>query len=215
MNPYQVLNVSPTASDDEIKKAYRNLAKKYHPDVNKSPDAEKKFKEVQAAYDEIVNIRKGNYSYSSKNSSDYYNFNDFFYSRTNNDSTYSTIYEYINNRRYREAMDLLNGISQKSAVWFYLSAICCYNLGDEVNARKYSKAAYDMEPTNFMYRNLYAQIHNTGFARSSFYTDSYSSNTSIFRGSMFKLVLRIVIINILLFMLFGRAGGLPLLFLFW
>ncbi len=48
---YEVLGVSKTASEDEIKKAYRSLAKKYHPDVSKEPNAEEKFKEVQKAYD--------------------------------------------------------------------------------------------------------------------------------------------------------------------
>ena len=48
---YEVLGVSKTASEDEIKKAYRSLARKYHPDVSTEPNAEEKFKEVQKAYD--------------------------------------------------------------------------------------------------------------------------------------------------------------------
>ena len=47
---YEVLGVSKTASQDEIKSAFRHLAKKYHPDVSKEPDAEAKFKEIQEAY---------------------------------------------------------------------------------------------------------------------------------------------------------------------
>lgn len=62
-DPYQVLGVSPTASDDEVKKAYRTLCKKYHPDANVGkPDAaqtEKKFMEVQQAYEEIMHRRQG------------------------------------------------------------------------------------------------------------------------------------------------------------
>jgi molecular chaperone DnaJ len=55
---YDILGVSKTATDDDIKKAYRNLAKKYHPDVSKEPNAEAKFKEVQEAYDQLSDPQK-------------------------------------------------------------------------------------------------------------------------------------------------------------
>ena len=48
---YEVLGVNKSASKDEIKSAYRKLAKQYHPDVNKDPDAPKKFEEVTEAYE--------------------------------------------------------------------------------------------------------------------------------------------------------------------
>ena len=57
-DPYKILGVSPDASDEEVKKAYRQLAKKYHPDVNKEAGAEERFKKIQNAYDTIMNMRK-------------------------------------------------------------------------------------------------------------------------------------------------------------
>ena len=55
-DPYRVLGLEPGASDDEVKAAYRGLAKKYHPDVNGgSPEAEAKMKEINAAYSQIMN----------------------------------------------------------------------------------------------------------------------------------------------------------------
>ncbi len=64
-NPYEVLGISPNASNDEVKKAYRDLSRKYHPDSyvdNPLADlAEEKFKEVQEAYDQIMKERDGGY----------------------------------------------------------------------------------------------------------------------------------------------------------
>ena len=71
-DPYQVLGVSPGASDDEVKKAYRNLSRRYHPDANvnnpNKAQAEEKFKQIQAAYDQIMKMRQqgtSGYSYGS------------------------------------------------------------------------------------------------------------------------------------------------------
>jgi len=47
---YEILGVSRNASNEELKSAFRTLARKYHPDVNKEPDAEEKFKEINEAY---------------------------------------------------------------------------------------------------------------------------------------------------------------------
>ena len=71
MDPYKVLGVSPSATDDEIKTAYRNLVKKYHPDRYANAPKEvqdqvsEKVKQINAAYDEIKRIRSGGGASSS------------------------------------------------------------------------------------------------------------------------------------------------------
>ena len=66
MDPYKVLGISSDATDEEVKKAYRELSRKYHPDANANNPlkdlAEEKFKEVQAAYSQIMDMRAKGYA---------------------------------------------------------------------------------------------------------------------------------------------------------
>ena len=77
-NPYEVLGVPQNASDEEIKKAYRKLSRKYHPDANinnpNKAQAEEKFKEIQQAYQQIMKEKEQGYSGSASGQGGYGDF---------------------------------------------------------------------------------------------------------------------------------------------
>lgn len=156
-NPYEVLGISPSASDDEVKKAYRELSRKYHPDSyanNPLSDlAEEKFKEVQEAYDQIMKQRENggsggyNYGYSGNQS-----YNSGGYSEQN--VQYQAVANYINARHYAEALNVLNGMSNRNARWYYYSAAANYGVGNNIVAMQHAQQAAAMEPGNPEYANL-------------------------------------------------------------
>ena len=166
-NPYDVLGVSPGASDEEIKKAYRSLSRKYHPDANiNNPNraqAEEKFKQVQQAYDQIMKEKQQGYSYDSfgdRGQGGYYGgFGEFggFGSayggrqQTSGSSDTDTIElqaaaNYINHRCYREALNVLANIRTRSAAWYYYSAMANAGTGNNVTAKEHIAQACAMEP---------------------------------------------------------------------
>ncbi|MBE6977996.1 MAG: J domain-containing protein [Ruminococcaceae bacterium] len=146
-DPYKVLGVSPNASDDEIKQAYRRLAKQYHPDRNPGDEtAAKKMQQVNAAYEQIKNPEKaqprpGGYqsSYSQEPQGDAYQ---------------RSAYNYIRYGRYREALNVLQNCTERNARWYYLSALANNGLGNQVTALEHIKRAVSMEPDNLTYQQL-------------------------------------------------------------
>ncbi len=190
-DPYKVLGVSPNASDDEIQKAYRRLVKKYHPDVNPGDEnAEKKMREINAAYDQIRNIREGKASYSGQNGNPYgnpygnagnggggyyggFSWEDIFgsgfggYSQQQEATTELTAARnYINAGHYREALNVLNSVdsSQRNARWYYFHALANYGIGNRIEAMSDAEQAVRMEPDNFEYKQLLSRMKNGGAA---------------------------------------------------
>ena len=155
-DPYEVLGVSKNATDDEIKNAYRALARKYHPDNyvdNPLSDlASEKMKEINDAYDAIVNMRKGKGSKSGG------------YSDTSSDPRYANIRNLIAQNRLDEAQMELDAIdtASRNAEWYFLSGSVLYKRGHFSNAYSSFSTAVNMEPDNMEYRQALNNMQRQG-----------------------------------------------------
>ena len=179
-DPYKVLGVSPDATDEEIKKAYRALSRKYHPDANVGApnikEIEEKFKEIQAAYQQIMDARErgeSGYGHSQSSYGGYGGFGRGFggygnqssgdYGSTNEDSLrYQAAANYINARHFQEALNVLSSISDRQAPWYYYSALAHMGLGNNIKAMDYARQANAMDPANPRYQQLLDQLESGG-----------------------------------------------------
>jgi len=188
-DPYKVLGVSPTATDEEITKSYRRLAKIYHPDLNQGNEAAaKKMSEINAAYEQIKSgnaYQSSSGGYSSQSSQGYGNssygeqgpykdsdpfggFNPFWgfgsyghgQQQRRENSEFDSVLNYMNAGYYKEALNALSYITDKSGEWYYLSAIANYNTGNKITALNHAKTAVQMEPDNLKYQLILNQIQN-------------------------------------------------------
>ena len=152
-NPYEVLGVSQNATESEIKTAYRNLAKKYHPDkYTNSPladVAEEKMKEVNEAYDAIMEMRK-----NGGNSNSYGNSGGYTGGYNNSSSAYYNVRMYIQQNRVQEAEQILDAVdpNTRSAEWYFLRGMCYFRRGWQSEAFSYFQRACQMDPSNMEYR---------------------------------------------------------------
>ena len=153
-DPYQVLGVSSSATDEEVKKAYRNLARKYHPDNyhdNPLADlAQERMKEINEAYEAIQSQRKhsaggyGDYGYQSGYQSGY--------SGQTGANANQRIRAVIASGDLNLAEELLNAQSDHDAEWNFLKGAICYRRGWMDEARRYYETAVQMDPANAEYR---------------------------------------------------------------
>ena len=164
-DPYAVLGVSRNASDDEVKEAYRELARKYHPDRysdNPLSDlAEEKMQEINEAYDEIMNSRRRRGKNSSKGN-DYYSAN----------SNFADVRNMIAAGKIEQAQELLDGtpVESRDAEWYFLNGTVAYRRGYFDNAYTNFATATRMDPENPEYREAFARIQRGrgGFAGNHF-----------------------------------------------
>lgn len=159
-DPYRVLGVSPQATDDEVKQAYRTLAKKYHPDVNNgSADAETRMKEVNEAYSTVMKWRRegtGGQGYGGAYGSGQAYGGGAGYTSAN--PHMQAARNYIRAGHFQEAMHLLEDIVERNAEWYYLCGEASLGLGNRVAALNYARQAVSMNPNNFEYRALLSRL---------------------------------------------------------
>ena len=170
MNPYEVLGVSRNASIDEIKRAYKELSRKYHPDSYAgnplSSLAEEKFKQVQEAYDAIMKEKNGDFNYTDNyNNSGYYN---------GESGEMAEVYNLLGRRAYSQALSLLDSMPNRNAKWYYYSAIAQVGLGNNLRGMEYARMAVSMEPNNIEYQNLVNRL--------SFQGNRYGEVRNVYRG---------------------------------
>ena len=160
-DPYKVLGVSPSATDEEIKDAYRKLAKNYHPDqYADSPLAElagEKMKEINEAYDTIVSQRKNRAAGGGYTAAGGYH-----YGRGSGTSAFSDVRNYIMAGRIADAEQLLNGVpvESRNAEWYFLKGSVLYRRGWLEEAKEHFTRACQMDPGNPEYQAALNQAMN-------------------------------------------------------
>ncbi|MBQ8684294.1 MAG: DnaJ domain-containing protein [Clostridia bacterium] len=163
-DPYEVLGVKPTATDDEVKTAYRNMARKYHPDNyadNPLSDlAQEKMQEINEAYDAIVRMRKNG---GSAGTGGYGGAHNGGYRAPNGGpSRYGDIRQMIQQNRVMDAEMLLDGVPAyaRDAEWFFLKGSVLYKKGWLEDAFTHFQTACRMDPNNLEYRQAYNRVAN-------------------------------------------------------
>lgn len=163
LNPYEVLGISPGASDEEIKKAYRSLSRKYHPDANvNNPNkaaAEEKFKQVQQAYDQIMKEKQQKYSYGGNRA-----YGGYSSAKDKEPIELKAAANYIANRHYAEALHALESVEpeDRGARWYYYSAVANMGAGNNMTAKQHIGQAVRLEPSNMEYRQFMQHLEFGG-----------------------------------------------------
>lgn len=164
-DPYRILGLKPGASEEEVKRAYRQLAKKYHPDMNPGdPYAAKMMNDINAAYDQIKNPPRQTTTQTS--------YDPFagWQRREDPGQSQNTEFQaarhYIQMGAFQDAAYVLHNVptGQRSAEWYYLSALVNLNMGNRILAYEQINQACRMAPDNPEYQSVREQVERYGTA---------------------------------------------------
>ena len=167
-DPYKTLGIEPGASDEEIKRAYRELARKYHPDNyqnNPLADlAEEKMKEINEAYDALTRHSGGGGGYSAPSSGAYQYQQGGRQGQSAGNADYARIRQFINAGDLDQADALLQGAGAKTAEYYFLAGSIAYRRGWLDEARQNYAIACQMEPGNVEYRQALNLMQRGGYS---------------------------------------------------
>lgn len=161
-NPYEVLGIREGASEDEIKRAYRDMVKKYHPDQYQnnplSELAEEKLREINEAYEILIKNaghNSGTYSKADwNNHTNQHGNDDFFYK----------VRSFINSGNIGVADEMLNGYGNRNAQWHYLKGLVFLRRGWYDQAFSHIQTAVNMDPSSAEYRDTLNKLNMSNSA---------------------------------------------------
>lgn len=178
-DPYQILNIPPTATDEEVKRAYRDLARKYHPDNyhdNPLADlAQEKMKEINEAYDQIQKQRKASSAAAQ-------GYGGASYGGSAYGGGLQQVRLAIRRGDISLAERLLVAVGNHDAEWNFLMGVVCSRRGWMDEAKRYLETAVQMEPNNMEYSNALSALTGNGYRPEgfrTFRTGSFDDNTCL------------------------------------